>query len=92
MAETIASQIAIYLNKDVEKVSEINLYKEGDRTCYNQQLINCTLDKCWKECLEMSNYIERKQDLQKFNKLVNTRIFSNFMFSFSEKINTKREV
>ncbi|XP_076238841.1 xanthine dehydrogenase rosy isoform X2 [Calliopsis andreniformis] len=67
-AETIIRQIAEYLNLDAVKVAEFNLYKEGDKTHYGQTLINCTLDRCWKECLLSSNYNERHASIQKYNR------------------------
>ncbi|KAG5346531.1 XDH dehydrogenase, partial [Acromyrmex charruanus] len=68
LAETIIRQIAEYLNLDVVKLSELNLYKEGDLTHYNQQLINCTLDRCWRECLASSRYSERIIEIQRYNR------------------------
>ncbi|RZC35629.1 Ald Xan dh C, FAD binding 5, and/or CO deh flav C domain containing protein [Asbolus verrucosus] len=68
IAETIVGDIADYVHKDKKEIMELNLYKEGDMTHYNQKLINCTLDKCWKECLESSNYETRLEEAKKFNR------------------------
>ncbi|XP_032670200.1 xanthine dehydrogenase isoform X2 [Odontomachus brunneus] len=68
VAENIIRQIANYLQKDVVKLSKLNLYKEGDVTHYNQQLLNCTLDRCWNECLASSCYNERLAEVQRYNK------------------------
>lgn len=46
----------------------MNLYKEGNITHYNQKLENCTMQRCWIECLAFSNYQERLADVQKFNR------------------------
>lgn len=46
------------------------MYKEGDLTHYNQQLLRCTLDRCWKECLSSAHYNERKVAVEEFNKYV----------------------
>lgn len=46
----------------------MNLYTEGDTTHYHQKLENCTLKRCWDECLALSNYKERMEDVKKFNK------------------------
>ncbi|XP_012285983.1 xanthine dehydrogenase [Orussus abietinus] len=67
-AENIVHDIADYLNMDVTKVSELNLYKEGDLTHYNQKLEHCTLERCWKQCLVSSNYEERLANIRRFNK------------------------
>jgi len=48
----------------------LNLYKEGDLTHYNQQLVNCTLDRCWRECLVLSRYDERIAKVQCYNRYV----------------------
>ncbi|XP_077270195.1 xanthine dehydrogenase rosy isoform X1 [Temnothorax americanus] len=68
VAENIIRQIADYLDLDVVKLSELNLYKEGDLTHYNQQLANCTLDRCWRECLASSRYNERIVEVQRYNR------------------------
>lgn len=51
-------------------MSELNLYKEGDLTHYNQQLLDCTIDRCWRECLASSRYNERMQEVQLYNRQV----------------------
>ncbi|KZC06074.1 Xanthine dehydrogenase [Dufourea novaeangliae] len=68
VAETIARHIAEYLKIDPVKVSELNLYKEGDSTHYNQKLSNCTLKRCWEECFLSSNYTERLAKIQQYNR------------------------
>lgn len=95
LAETIASHIANYLKKDHYQISEINLYKEGDRTQYNQKLVNCFLDKCWRECLEMSDYHERKNAVLKFNEWVYELTFLNwyiFIYILRENRYKKRGI
>lgn len=66
-AETMVRNIADYLKKDELEISKINLYKENDIAHYNQRLINCTLDRCWDECIESSNYFQRKVDIEQYN-------------------------
>ncbi|XP_025989254.1 xanthine dehydrogenase isoform X1 [Solenopsis invicta] len=68
VAETVIRQIADYLHLDIVKLSELNLYKEGDLTHYNQQLVNCTLNRCWRECLASSHYNERIVEVQRYNR------------------------
>lgn len=68
LAETVIRHIAEYLNTDAKTISELNLYKEGDTTHYNQPLVNCTLQRCWEECVNSSNYNERLAEVQKYNK------------------------
>lgn len=50
------------------KVRRKNMYKEGDRTHFNQKLEGFTLVRCWDECLESSQYHSRKTEIDKFNK------------------------
>lgn len=70
VAETIIREIAKILQKDVVELSELNLYKEGDLTHYNMKLVNCAAQRCWTECLEVSNYKSRRKDVDMFNKYV----------------------
>lgn len=70
LAETMIRHVADYLEKDVASISELNLYQEGDFTHYKQKLEYCTLQKCWKECLQTSQYYQRKEEISRFNKLV----------------------
>ncbi|XP_011496328.1 PREDICTED: xanthine dehydrogenase [Ceratosolen solmsi marchali] len=67
-AEHIIRHIADYLGRDVIQISEMNLYKEGDVTHYQQKLENCTLRQCWTECLASANYKERIEKVEKFNR------------------------
>ncbi|XP_063923155.1 xanthine dehydrogenase-like [Zophobas morio] len=67
-AETMLQHIADYLNKDPVTLSELNLYKEGDVTFYNQKLTNCTIDKCWNECIQSFKYFEKRKGVDNFNR------------------------
>nr|XP_022900114.1 xanthine dehydrogenase [Onthophagus taurus] len=66
--ETMIRAVAEYLNKDVIEVAELNLFNDGDLTHFNYKLDNCTVRRCWKECLENSNYNQRAIDVKTFNK------------------------
>ncbi|KAK7788687.1 hypothetical protein R5R35_008349 [Gryllus longicercus] len=68
-AETMIRDIATYLGKEPSEVAEINLYQEGNITHYNQPLLNCTLQKCWTECVARSDYSARQQEIQQYNEL-----------------------
>lgn len=46
----------------------INMYKEGDTTPYGQTLENTTIRECWTECLESSDYYERKAEVELYNR------------------------
>ncbi|XP_015600760.1 xanthine dehydrogenase [Cephus cinctus] len=68
IGENIIRHVAHYLGMEVAKVSELNLYKEGDVTHYNQILTHCTLNRCWKECLAMANYEARMETIREYNR------------------------
>ena len=47
---------------------KVNLTREGDQLHHgNQKVEDCTLQSCWKECLEKSNYDQRLREVQEFN-------------------------
>ncbi|CAG9760635.1 unnamed protein product [Ceutorhynchus assimilis] len=69
VAENIVQDIADYLGIERINVSEVNLYENGQLTPYNQLLDNCTLDKCWKECITSSEFYKRKKEIESFNEL-----------------------
>ncbi|KAJ8673551.1 hypothetical protein QAD02_004813 [Eretmocerus hayati] len=68
VAETMIRHIADYLQKDVIELSEMNLFQEGDITHYNQKLENCTIQRCWDECMAFSDYRNRREEVEKYNK------------------------
>lgn len=67
--EIILEHLATTHKIDVNELREINLYREGDKTNYGMKLEQCNSLRCWKECLEMSDYNKRLQSIKKFNKL-----------------------
>lgn len=67
-AENMIRDIAEFLHKDSTEIAKINLYKEGDFTHYNMKLENCTLERCWNECIQRSNYYNMKEQIEEFNK------------------------
>ncbi|XP_011310367.1 xanthine dehydrogenase [Fopius arisanus] len=68
VAENIMWDVANYLGLEPAKVSELNLYKENDRTHYQQVLIRCPLERCWQQCIVQSNYQSRKSEVDAFNR------------------------
>ncbi|ODM98964.1 Xanthine dehydrogenase/oxidase [Orchesella cincta] len=66
--ENVMDQVADKLGMDSVKLRTLNMYKEGDRTHYNQSLTYCTLSRCWNECLENAGYEQRLAEVQAFNK------------------------
>ncbi|KAG6445380.1 hypothetical protein O3G_MSEX003913 [Manduca sexta] len=67
-AETMIRHIASVINKSYEEIVEINLYREGHLTHFNQVLSHCTLSKCWNQCIETSGYLKRKKSVEEFNR------------------------
>lgn len=67
-AENIIWDIARKVKKHPEEIRKINLYYENLTTHYGQTLTNCTLQRCWDECVEKSNLTERRKDIEAFNK------------------------
>lgn len=76
-AECMIRDIAAALNKNYEDILMKNLYTEGQLTHYNQTLTYCTLSRCWNECIEMSNYWQRKKDVEDFNRCKISLLFTS---------------
>ncbi|XP_039283580.1 xanthine dehydrogenase [Nilaparvata lugens] len=68
VGETMIRQIAEFLKKDVVELTELNMYREGQATHFNQELKYCTLTRCWQQVLNDSNFEQRKQQVEQFNK------------------------
>ena len=46
----------------------MNLYKNGDLTYYGQTMEDCNLLICWNQVIEVSQYHQRRQDVDNFNR------------------------
>lgn len=46
---------------------ELNLFQESECTHYNQVLENCTVRRCWAECLQQAEYQQRLAQINEFN-------------------------
>ncbi|XP_015122613.1 xanthine dehydrogenase [Diachasma alloeum] len=68
VAENIIWDVANFLGLRVDKVSEMNLYKENDVTHYHQKLLRCSLDRCWQQCILQSDYEARRARVEAFNR------------------------
>ncbi|KAL1490731.1 hypothetical protein ABEB36_013379 [Hypothenemus hampei] len=68
VAENIIQDIADYLKIDRVQVSEINLYQTGCSTPYNQILENCSINKCWNECINTSQFYMRRSQVEEYNR------------------------
>uniref|UniRef100_A0A1Y1MI51 xanthine dehydrogenase n=2 Tax=Photinus pyralis TaxID=7054 RepID=A0A1Y1MI51_PHOPY len=67
-AEYMIREIAEFLKKDPLDVARVNLAKEGDVTFYDHIMENCTLSRCWDECLTNSSYSSRVSAVNSFNR------------------------
>ncbi|CAG7723284.1 unnamed protein product [Allacma fusca] len=68
LIEGILDRIAGHLNLDPVQVRRLNMYVEGDVTPYGQTLTNCTVQRCWDECVKLSEYYSRRDQVDQFNR------------------------
>ena len=61
------NDVAIILGKEPTDVRLANLYKDGQRTHYNQNIEGNSLEVCLLECLKQSEYEKRRDELNEFN-------------------------
>uniref|UniRef100_A0A673LJS9 Xanthine dehydrogenase/oxidase-like n=1 Tax=Sinocyclocheilus rhinocerous TaxID=307959 RepID=A0A673LJS9_9TELE len=80
IAESWMSDVALSCGLPAEEVRRMNMYKEGDFTPFNQRLDQFTIDRCWEECMQLSDFNKRKEAVEQYNrsekfldiKLINT--------------------
>ncbi|CAH1790691.1 unnamed protein product [Owenia fusiformis] len=68
VCENWISDVASKLGISQTKVREMNMYKEGDKTHYNQTIERCNIESCWKQVLEQSNYHKRLEQIDEYNR------------------------
>ncbi|KAJ8353445.1 hypothetical protein SKAU_G00210120 [Synaphobranchus kaupii] len=68
VSEGWMSNVALRCGLPAEQVRSINMYKEGDMTPFNQCLEQFTIGRCWDECLSISDYHQRRVQVEQFNK------------------------
>uniref|UniRef100_A0AAR2K4L4 Xanthine dehydrogenase/oxidase n=1 Tax=Pygocentrus nattereri TaxID=42514 RepID=A0AAR2K4L4_PYGNA len=68
VSESWISDVALCCGVPAEQVREINLYKQGEYTPFNQCLDQFTIDRCWKECVNISDFHQRKARVELYNK------------------------
>ena len=44
------------------------MYVDGDKTPYGQMIANSTVRQCWDECLRISKYRQRREEVDAFNR------------------------
>ncbi|KAF4548241.1 Xanthine dehydrogenase [Elsinoe fawcettii] len=67
ICESFMSEIADHLGIPVERFREINLYKSGELTHFNQELKDWYLPLMYKQVLEESDYYARRKACEEFN-------------------------
>lgn len=68
VGEHIIRDLARAMNKPAISIMELNLFKENDKTIWNQELTLCTLQRCWSECLTQSDLSRRAKEVDEFNR------------------------
>ncbi|KAL4623910.1 xanthine dehydrogenase/oxidase isoform X1 [Arapaima gigas] len=68
VAESWMSDVALYCGLPAEQVRRLNMYKQGDRTPFSQCLEQFTIDRCWEECMTISQYNQRTKEIERFNR------------------------
>ncbi|KAK6306886.1 hypothetical protein J4Q44_G00220340 [Coregonus suidteri] len=68
IAESWMSDVALSLRLPAEQVRRLNMYSQGERTPYSQILDHITLDRCWDECLEISQVNQRRAGIEQYNR------------------------
>ncbi|XP_041703232.2 xanthine dehydrogenase/oxidase isoform X3 [Coregonus clupeaformis] len=68
IAESWMSDMALSLGLPAEQVRRLNMYSQGERTPYSQILEHITLDRCWDECLEISQVNQRRAGIEQYNR------------------------
>uniref|UniRef100_A0A8C1N623 xanthine dehydrogenase n=1 Tax=Cyprinus carpio TaxID=7962 RepID=A0A8C1N623_CYPCA len=68
IAESWMSDVALSCGLPAEEVRRMNMYKEGDFTPFSQRLDNFTIDRCWEECMQLSDFNKRKDAVEQYNR------------------------
>ncbi|KAF2839518.1 putative xanthine dehydrogenase HxA [Patellaria atrata CBS 101060] len=68
IAETYMEEVADHLGMPVEKLREINMYKDREITHFNQELRDWHVPLMYKQVQEESDYQKRREEIEEFNK------------------------
>lgn len=66
--ESIIDHVSRELNMDSNAVREKNFFANGQTTIYNQLISNFTVNDCWGEVLEKSEYTKKSIEIVQFNR------------------------
>ncbi|RKP08720.1 molybdopterin binding aldehyde oxidase/xanthine dehydrogenase [Thamnocephalis sphaerospora] len=67
IAEAWVHEVAEKLGMPVHKFQELNLYKEGQLTHFNQKLVDWNVPLIWKQLMESSEFAHRRANVDAFN-------------------------
>jgi xanthine dehydrogenase/oxidase len=67
MNECIMTRVAEKLDMPVETLREKNMYKEGDRTHFGQEILDWNVPTLFKQVRESSDFDKRKAAVEAFN-------------------------
>lgn len=67
IAESYMEEVADHLGMQVERFREINLYKAGEQTHFNQDLKDWHVPLMYRQIREESNYEARRKEVEEFN-------------------------
>ncbi|XP_053697545.1 xanthine dehydrogenase [Sabethes cyaneus] len=67
-AETMMRHLARNLKRDYIELAELNMYQEGDKTHYNEPIVNCNVRRCWTEVIQSSNFHKKRTEIEQFNR------------------------
>ncbi|XP_056303800.1 aldehyde oxidase 6 [Danio aesculapii] len=65
--ESMIDDVALQLGRRPEEIREINMYKQVSLTHYKMEFDPENLVRCWKECMEKSDFSHRRQAINVFN-------------------------
>ncbi|OCK85768.1 xanthine dehydrogenase [Lepidopterella palustris CBS 459.81] len=68
IAETYMSEVADHLGIPVEKFRDINMYKPGEITHFNQELKDWYVPLMYQQVQDESDYARRRAEIEEFNK------------------------
>ncbi|KAI1884851.1 hypothetical protein AGOR_G00214090 [Albula goreensis] len=67
VTENMISDVAMVLDRTVEEIREINMYREVSLTHYKQEFDPQNLLRCWEECNSRSGYQHCREAIDQFN-------------------------
>uniref|UniRef100_A0A146LZ03 xanthine dehydrogenase n=2 Tax=Lygus hesperus TaxID=30085 RepID=A0A146LZ03_LYGHE len=68
ICETMLQHVSHEIGINVNKLHEINFYKNDDITYFGQKLPSCNVRQCWDQCLTESEVAKRRIFIDQFNR------------------------